>query len=119
VEAIITVAIIGIIAAIAWPTFEAQSKRSKRTDAVKGLTIAVTELERCQSDSGSYTGCSISTTSPDEHYTIVAVTNSYDFALTASQNVYSDEDCVTLTLNHLGQKGFTGSAPTIKRCWAQ
>ena len=117
IEAMIAVVIIGILAAIAWPTFEAQRQRSKRTDAIKGLTIAVTELERCQSDSGLYNSCTYTTTSPDGYYNITAATTSDTFDLTATPVVGGDADCTTLTLNHLGQKGYTGTAPTIKRCW--
>ena len=121
IEAMIAVVIIGILAAIAWPTFEAQSRRSKRTDAVKALTFAVTELERCQSDSGLYTGCTFTAASPDGYYTVTAATTSDTYTLTATPvaggGQDDDADCTTLTLNHLGQKGFTGTAPTIKRCW--
>ena len=116
IEVMITVVIIGILAAIAWPLFEAQSKRSQRTDAAKGLTIAVIELERCLSDTGAY--CNYSATSPDGYYAITAATTSDTFYLTATP-VAPDADCTTLTLNHFGEKGYTGAATNIKRCWAQ
>ena len=122
-EAMIAVVIVGIIAAIAWPTYESQSRRSRRTDAVKALTIAAIEMERCQSDDGFY--CSYSATSPDGYYTVAVNTSitGGGFILTATpdpnQVQADDADCTTLTLSHLGEKGFTGDAPTIKRCWAQ
>ena len=122
IEIMVAVVIIGIIAAIAWPTFEAQKLRSKRTDAVKGLTIAVTELERCLSDEGAYDDAdcdSITDTSPDGHYSITAVTDSDTFDLTATPTVNNDADCTTLTLDHLGRKDYTGTAPNRKRCWSQ
>ena len=118
IEAMIAVVIIGILATIAWPIFEAQKLRSIRTDAVKGLTIAAIEMERCLSDEGVYTSCSITAASPDDYYTITAATTSDTFGLTATP-ITTDADCTTMTLNHLGQKGYTGAAPTIKRCWAQ
>jgi len=125
IEAMIAVVIIGIIAAIAWPTYEAQSRRSKRTDAVKALSFAAIELERCQSDSGAYTGCAITPDSPDGYYTVAVNTSITGGGFTlkatpvAGQAQADDADCATLTLNHLGQKAYTGDAPTIKRCWAQ
>ena len=122
IEAMIAVVIIGILATIAWPIFEAQKLRSKRTDAVKGLTIAAIEMERCLSDEGAYgdPDCSsITADSPDGYYTITATTTSDTFTLTANPNVNDDADCTSLTLNHRGQKGYTGATTNIKRCWAQ
>ena len=124
-EAMIAVVIVGIIAAIAWPTYESQSRRSRRTDAVKALTIAAIEMERCQSDSGAYASCAFTPDSPDGYYTVAVNTSitGGGFILTATpdpnQVQADDADCTTLTLSHLGEKGFTGDAPTIKRCWAQ
>ena len=118
IEAMVAVVIIGIIATIAWPMFDAQRQRSKRTDAARGLTLAAIEMERCASDLGVYTDCDITAASPESYYNITAATTSDTFGLTATP-VTTDADCATMTLNHLGQKGYTGDAPTIKRCWAQ
>jgi len=118
VEAIVVVAIIGIIATIAWPMFEAQSDKSRRTDGIAGLLIASNEMEKCYSDNAVYTGCTINGTSPKAFYNITSVINADDYTLTATP-VTADPDCKTLTINHLGIKGRTTDTGTsLQRCWA-
>jgi type IV pilus assembly protein PilE len=123
IEAMIALVILGILAAIAWPAYESQGERSRRTDAVKALSIAVTELERCQSDTGTYTGCGFTATSPDGYYDITINRTADTFTLTATPDANqiqaNDTDCTTFTLNHLGERDYTGDATNIKRCWTQ
>lgn len=54
IEMIITVAIIGIIAAIAWPAFESQAAKGRRSDAAVALTNARQALIAFRSDNGAY-----------------------------------------------------------------
>ncbi|HAZ97968.1 MAG TPA: type IV pilin [Halomonas sp.] len=70
IEMLIAVAIIGIVAGIAYPSYTRYVERSLRTDAHAGLLQAASELERCYSRQYSYAGCAITTTSPDGNYTI-------------------------------------------------
>lgn len=53
-ELIIVVAIIGILAAIAWPVFESQSAKGRRSDAAVALTNARQALTAFRSDNGAY-----------------------------------------------------------------
>ena len=53
-EIFITVAIIGIIAAVAWPAFERQSNKNRRSDAAVTLTNARQALIADRSDNGVY-----------------------------------------------------------------
>jgi len=53
-EMIITVAIVGIIAAVAWPAYERQSAKGRRTDAAMALTSARQAMIAFRSDNGSY-----------------------------------------------------------------
>ena len=53
-EMIIAVAIIGIIAAVAWPAFERQSAKGRRADAAMALTSARQALIAFRSDNGTY-----------------------------------------------------------------
>ncbi len=125
VELMITVGVIAILAAVAWPLYEQQSIKQRRSDAVTGLTTAALEMDRCYSDSGKYAAACLTTvSSPKGYYTInVAVPNSDSYTLTAAPAAGSpqnkDQDCTTLTLNQLGQQGYTGAAPNIRRCWAK
>lgn len=135
IELIITVAIIGILAAVAWPAYERQSMKNRRSVGVNGLLNASNELQRCHSDFGGYidkdgNNCAFTTTyDPDrDYYTISATTLTVDeFTLKATRKGAQlvDGECGDLTLTHLGQKGInpTNTAPddpvgTVNRCWS-
>ena len=53
IEMIVTIAIIGIIAAIAWPIFESQAAKGRRSDAAVALTNARQALIAFRSDNGA------------------------------------------------------------------
>ena len=87
IEMLIAVAIIGIIVGIAYPSYTRYVERSLRTDAHAGLLQAASEMERCYSRQYSYTGCTVTTTSPDGNYAIAAAagdSNDGGFILTAT-----------------------------------
>ncbi|WP_349610865.1 type IV pilin protein [Halomonas sp. H10-9-1] len=70
IEVLIAVAIIGILAAIAYPQYTAYVERSLRADAHAGLNIAAGELERCYTRTYSYSDCDITSPSPEGSYRI-------------------------------------------------
>jgi len=113
IELMIAVAVIGILASIAIPSYQRYVERSLRADAYAGLNIAAGELERCYTNSYEYDGCIITTTSPDGNYTITA---SFPTASTylLSTNANSRDGCAAndgvMTLNHQGVR-----APLA--CW--
>lgn len=123
IEAVVVTAIIGIIAAVAWPLFQEQSIKSKRSDGVAAILIASSELERYYSDNATYVmtdaECDTLTTSSKEgFYTITgckaATAEAYTLTATAG---FTDAECVTLTYSSLGKKSYTGTAPSSQRCW--
>lgn len=127
IELIITVAIIGILAAVAWPAYERQSMKNRRTVGINALMTASNELQRCNSDVGGYidkdnNDCAFTDKSDRDYYDITAALTTDTFTLTATPDPAraqaGDTDCTTLTLNHLGQKGYTGAATTMARCWS-
>jgi type IV pilus assembly protein PilE len=117
IEAVIVMAILGILAMIAWPMYEEQSQKSRRTDGVAALITAANEMEKCYSDNATYTGCDVDGTSSQGHYEITSVINADDYTLTATP-VVADPSCGALTLNHLGVKGHNTTDNTpLQRCW--
>lgn len=127
IELIITVAIIGIIAAVAWPEFERYLEKGRRADGISALLANSALLEKCYTNYGEYdnANCTITTPSPKKYYVITAARADDTYTLTATRT--SDKECTTLTLDHLNQKGFTTTANTgagevagtLKRCWSQ
>lgn len=120
IEAMITVAVLGLLAAIAWPLYNNQLLENRRRDALNGLLPALQEMQQCKTDRGSYTGCAPSTlTSPNGLYAITfAVTGGGSgFTLTATKSLADDPECASFTIDNLGRKSYTGTAPSINRCW--
>ena len=132
IEIMTVVAIMGIIATVAWSYYEGQLKTMRHKDAVNALTTASHIMELCKSDAGNYTNCTIITapahspyglytyntsgtatsiSSQDGHYNITLTINSADsYTLTATKTPVDDAEYKTLTIDNLGQEGSTGSA---------
>ena len=121
IEVMVVVGVISILAAVAWPMYQTQSLKNGRANAVIALTRVSNELNKFFSDNQSYTGYTVSTTVNNglKNYSLnLALTAStYTVTATPSGAQADDLDCTTLTINHLGQKGYTGAAPSAVRCW--
>ena len=125
IELMITVAIIGILAAVAIPTYQQYVVDSRRTDAYTALTRAAAEQERFFTYDNRYSidineiGGS---TSPEGWYTLTLVATDTSYALTAvpasGSTQTNDTDCASLTLNHVGVKTSTRQGGTSSTgCW--
>ena len=120
IEILMAIAIMAILAAVAWPAYEHYLTKNRRIDGVRALMSNASRMEKCFINSGDYTTCTINTPSDKGYYAISVNTTTETYTLTATpQNQQSgDSECAKLTLDHLGQKGITGSA-SVKRCWSQ
>lgn len=122
IEVMVVIGVISILAAIAWPMYEEQSIKNRRADAVIALTRISNELNKYYSDNEGYTGYTVSAAVNNglKNYAITLTQlSASQFTVTATPTgaQVADTDCTTLTINHLGQKGYTGSAPSAARCW--
>ena len=127
IEMMVVIAIIGLLAGIAWPLYDGTQIRSRRSDAIMALTRAQAEMERCYSRNGTYTGCApANANSPQNYYAItVTLTNDNTLPLAKQGVAYvltaapvagtaqaGDSDCATITINNAGQKSGTNTS-----CW--
>lgn len=108
VELIVTVAIIGILGAVAVRVYEQQSMKQRRSDGIIALTTAQIEMEQDRSDNGIYAATGLLTAnSPNNYYTVaVAIANAgenYTLTATAGGIQLRDTNCRRLILNDLGQ----------------
>ena len=128
IELMITVAVIGILAAVALPSYNQYVERARRADGRAGLLRAAQWLERAASVSGSYLdgagaarGLSAAglATSEGGHFAISYSGNptATTFTLQGVPNI-ADAICGTLTLNQAGVKGASGTG-TVADCWSK
>ena len=127
IEMMLVVAILGIIAAIALPSYQGYMEKSRRSDATSILMRLASLQEQFFMDNRSYTanfmnlGFGNTTTIQSEagYYavTITVPTTGFSYELTATpQGVQAgDTRCANFTLNSNGTRGATGTEPDI--CW--
>lgn len=135
-ELMIVVAIVGFLAAIAYPSYTAYVTKSMRSVGQSALTQVASRQEQYFLDNKAYAAnltllgyaANPITVNSDGQpggggqivyqVEIDGSTTANSFLLRGvpqGTHAVRDTDCATLTLNHRGQKGATGTAPG--KCW--
>jgi type IV pilus assembly protein PilE len=131
VELMVTVAIVGILASIAWPSYQQSVMHGRRTDAIQSITYYRQALERCYSQNFTYlnagaTPCTaapgVATVSTNGFYTITFPTlaaTQYTIQAVPIGPQVNDLQCQVMTVNQSGQTGATNSVGgnTTVACW--
>ncbi|SFM21062.1 type IV pilin protein [Halopseudomonas yangmingensis] len=121
IEIMIVVAIIGIIASIAYPSYAEYVRDGKRAEGKTLLVDAAARQERFYAQNGSYvtTNATLSQLNLQkvEHYnlTVAKVADDGGYSLTATP-AFSDPKCGNLTLTANGTKGNSGTKDA-NYCW--
>lgn len=121
VELMITVAIIGIIAGIAYPAYQGYLERSRRSDARVALMRMADAQERFYLQNNTYAVNvnDVGGVGTDDNFYVLAVTaanaNTYTLRATpvAGRPQVNDTDCPDLILTSAGQKTSSGTGT----CW--
>ena len=136
IELMIVVAIIGIIAAFAYPSYLQQIRDTRRADCSGALVSLGNSMERHYSINGSYlaaaaagadTGapgifsanCPVDGGEATYNITITAAAASTYSLNAAPTGAQTGDKCGTLTLSNTGVKGVTGASAgvTWQNCW--
>jgi type IV pilus assembly protein PilE len=109
IELIIAVAVIGILSAIAYPSYQNHLSKSRRTDGMAALMKEAVLQERyAVQNNGCYSSAALGgSTSANGYYDMSVSSNncdSYTLTATATGVQSSDSDCSILTLDNLGNK---------------
>lgn len=126
IELLITLAIIGIITAFAYPSYINYVTKARRSDAQIALLDLAARMERYYSENNhSYEGATLETLSANEtttqgFYTLSISNLSADTYLLAAKPLGAqaehDMACATLTLDQFGRKSNTGNS-ILSECW--
>ena len=135
IELMVTVAIVGVIAAIAIPSYTSYVRKSKRADAKVMLTSSAQQLERCYTRMNSYNdgsndagggNCTLPLGANNANTYSLAIAfdttpglpagQSYTLTATALGTQLKDTGCGNFTLTQVGVKGVSGSQGA-SNCW--
>lgn len=129
IEAMIVVALIGIIVAFGYPSYRDQVIKSRRAEGMGELLELADRLERYYSDKGTYVGATLGNSNSDifhattakGHYTLAIVgaeTDNIQFAVTATpKNGQEKDKCHTFKLTSQGIKTVSGGSLSADECW--
>jgi type IV pilus assembly protein PilE len=125
IEAMIVVAIIGIIVAFGYPAYRDQVMKSRRAEGMGELLELADRLERYYSDKGTYDGVTaadIFHTDTAKGYYMLAIvdaeTDNMQFAVTATpKNGQEKDKCHTFKLTSQGTKSVSGGSLGTEDCW--
>ncbi|APX94546.1 hypothetical protein BWR19_17330 [Halomonas sp. 1513] len=120
IELMIAVAVIAILASIAYPSYQRYVQQARVTDGQSGLMQAASEMERCYTVSSTYPDdCLVTTSSPDGVYPNITLTESGStFRLEATGATRVTDGCSTLWIRSNGERGAgEGENRTTGSCW--
>ena len=131
-ELMVVVAIVGVLAAIAYPTYNQFMMQANRTDATKTMQLYSQSLQRCYSANFTYAGCTVQGNvvndgsvlqTPNAFYSITfAIPDPQDYTLTAAAIAppqTNDNQCFVFTLASSGQVAAQDNSAnnTTQACW--
>ena len=120
IELLIVLAIVGILAAICYPSYQQYVLRSYRAEAISQLLQLANAQEQHLADYGAYSAdLAVLGVKASERYTfninLFAAQQEFELTAQAQGQQQADSECQLFTLNHLGQRN--GQDLQAHACW--
>ena len=124
IELMIVLAIVGILSAIAFPSYTRYVAKGKRAEARAALLESAQYMERQYSAQNAYSGTlptrlrqvPVAPSTANYSLTVSATVSAYTLTATPVNAMVGDA-CGALVLNNAGQKSRTGTAMSDSECW--
>ncbi|WP_233281665.1 type IV pilin protein [Pseudomonas tructae] len=123
IELLLVVAVVGMLAGIAYPSYSEQVRKAARTEIAGLLFESAQLLERHYSRAGQYADSQDLVTplaAGTKHYRLHAVRHSASFMLTARRTpggLMSNDRCADFELDQAGVRGNPGAVDGGRGCW--
>ncbi|MGB0733611.1 MAG: type IV pilin protein [Pontibacterium sp.] len=123
IELMITVVVIGILVAIAYPSYLSYVQDTRRANAVGELLSAAQWMERQYVADGTYLNSDgnnrdISGFEAEQYTLSVQASSASTYTLQAAPTgAQASDSCGTLSITHIGVKAVSGSGATVSDCW--
>jgi len=127
IEVMLVLAVIGILAAVALPSYRAYVLRAHRAEARAGLLQAAQWLERVATANGQYLAepadfpAALQAVPSGAYVIALAATSAASYRLTATpRGAQRDDPCGGFSLTQSGELGLTSDAASpalVAQCW--
>ena len=124
-EVMIVCAIVAILAAIAYPSYNSSVQKSRRAEAKTALLGVASQMERWSTEKSTYATATLGTSgvfanhSENSYYnlSLTNLTATTYTARAAPTGAQTGDPCGTFTYTEQGIKSVTGGTWTTAQCW--
>lgn len=124
IELMIVLAVLAVIVAIGYPSYQEHVKKSRRAEGMGQLLELADRMERAYSDRGTYptviSEVYVATTDSGFYTLSIVTANNVSFTVRAaptSLGGQNEDKCHTFTLTSLGEKSVSGGSHGVDKCW--